>query len=116
MQSDASLFPVLTKEKAQVLTLNCRSRIAFRQPDPEGALAVAEFIAKIEKKKVSKSAGLFGSNASTTVNKEWDYEVQPGELMKMGDATAWIVHPSKDKVKMRIPPMDGAGKIPDWWK
>jgi hypothetical protein len=116
MQSDASLFPVLTKEKAQVLTLNCRSRIAFRQPDPEGALAVAEFIAKIEQKKVSKSSGLFGNNASKTVNKEWDYEVQPGELMKMPDATAWIVHPSKDKIKMRIPPMDGAGKIPDWWR
>ena len=43
-------------------------------------------------------------------------EVQPGELMKMPDATAWIVHPSKDKIKMRIPPMDGAGKVPDWWK
>jgi type IV secretory pathway TraG/TraD family ATPase VirD4 len=55
MQSDASLFPVLGKETAQVLTLNCRSRIAFRQPDPEGAQAVAEFIAKIEKKKKSPS-------------------------------------------------------------
>ena len=53
---------------------------------------------------------------SKSINKEWDYEVQPGELMKMPDATAWIVHPSKDKIKMRIPPMDGAGKIPDWWK
>lgn len=116
MQSDASLFPVLTKEKAQVLTLNCRSRIAFRQPDPEGAQAVAEFIAKIEKKKKSKSSGFMGANSSTTVNKEWDYEVQPGELMKMPDATAWIIHPSKDKVKWRIPPMDGAGKVPDWWK
>lgn len=116
MQSDASLFPVLTKEKAQVLTLNCRSRIAFRQPDPEGALAVAEFIAKVEKKKKSKSSGFMGANSSTTVNKEWDYEVQPGELMKMPDATAWIIHPSKDKVKWRIPPMDGAGKVPDWWK
>ncbi|MDB6140641.1 MAG: Type secretion-system coupling protein DNA-binding protein [Verrucomicrobiaceae bacterium] len=116
MQSDASLFPVLSKEKAQVLTLNCRSRIAFRQPDPEGALAVAEFIAKIEKKKKSKSSGFMGANATTTVNKEWEYEVQPGELMKMPDATAWIVHPSKDKIKLRIPPMDGAGKVPDWWK
>ncbi len=116
MQSDASLFPVLGKEKAQVLTLNCRSRIAFRQPDPEGAQAVAEFIAKVEKKKVSKSSGFLGKDASTTVNKEWDYEVQPGELMKMPDATAWIVHPSKNKIKLRIPAMDGAGKIPDWWK
>ena len=115
MQSDASLFPVLTKEKAQVLTLNCRSRIAFRQPDPEGAEAVAQFIAKVEKKKKSKSSGFMGKNSSTTVSKEWEYEVQPGELMKMPDATAWIIHPSKDKIKMRIPPMDGAGKIPDWW-
>jgi type IV secretory pathway TraG/TraD family ATPase VirD4 len=116
MQSDASLFPVLQKEKAQVLTLNCRSRIAFRQPDPEGAEAVAQFIAKIEKKKKSTSSGFLGKNKTDSVSKEWDYEVQPGELMKMPDATAWIVHPSKDKIKMRIPPMDGAGKIPDWWK
>ncbi|MCB1227283.1 MAG: type IV secretion system DNA-binding domain-containing protein [Verrucomicrobiales bacterium] len=116
MQSDASLFPVLGKEKAQVLTLNCRSRIAFRQPDPEGAEAVAQFIAKIHKKKKSVSSGFMGKDRSTTINKEWDYEVQPGELMKMPDATAWIVHPSKKKIKMRIPAMDGAGKIPDWWK
>ena len=31
-------------------------------------------------------------------------------------ATAWIIHPCKKKIKMRIPAMDGAGKIPDWWK
>ena len=90
--------------------------VAFRQPDPEGAQAVAEFIAKVEKKKVSKSSGFLGKDSSKTVNKEWDYEVQPGELMKMPDATAWIVHPSKKKVRLRIPAMDGAGKIPDWWK
>lgn len=36
--------------------------------------------------------------------------------MKMPDATAWIVHPSKNKTNMLIPAMDGAGKIPDWWK
>ena len=116
MQSDASLFPVLGKEKAQVLTLNCRSRIAFRQPDPEGALAVAEFIAKKKITKTSKSSKFMGMDASYTRNQEWDYEVQPGELMKMEDHTAWVIHPSKEKVLMKIPPLDGAGKVPGWWK
>ena len=82
----------------------------------ERASTEQQFIPKIEKKKKSRSYGFLGKDSSTTVNKEWDYEVQPGELMKMPDATAWIVHPSKDKIKMRIPAMDGAGKIPDWWK
>ncbi|MCB1235593.1 MAG: type IV secretory system conjugative DNA transfer family protein [Verrucomicrobiae bacterium] len=116
MQSDASLFPVLGKEKAQVLTLNCRSRIAFRQPDPEGAEAVAQFISKKKITKVSKTSKFMGMDASTTKNQEWDYEVQPGELMKMKDHTAWIVHPSKKKVLMTIPPRDGAGNIPAWWE
>lgn len=116
MQSDASLFPVLGKEKAQVLTLNCRSRIAFRQPDPEGAEAVAQFISKKKIKKKSRSAKRFEiSGANYTTHEEWDYEVQPGELMKMKDFTAWIIHPSKKKIKMTIPPRDGAGKIPPWW-
>ena len=36
--------------------------------------------------------------------------------MKMKDHTAWIVHPSKKKVLMTIPPRDGAGNIPAWWE
>lgn len=52
------------------------SRIAFRQPYPEGAQAVAEFIAKIEKKK-STSSGFLGKDRSTTINEEWDHEAHP---------------------------------------
>lgn len=117
MQSDISADPVIGKDKRKVLTLNMRTRMIFRGADLEGSEAAADFIGKEKKKKTSKTVkGGFDFSVTRNISEQIDYKVQPSEITELGDRTAYVVHPSKKYVKLKIAPVGGDGKIPKWYR
>jgi hypothetical protein len=115
MQSDISPDPVIGRDKRKVLTLNMRTRLIFRGADMDGSTAAAEHIGKKKWKKQSRSVkGGFDFGVSRTITEQWDYKVQPSEIAELPDRTAYIVHPTKRHVRMKLPPMGGDGKVRKW--
>jgi len=119
MQSEVSADPVIGRDKRKVLALNMRTRFIFRAADAEGAKESAEFLGKKKWKKKSTSirGGFFmGSGITRTRREEWDYKIQPAELMELKDHTAYIAHPNKKYIRRKIVPRKGNGTIPKWYR
>ena len=114
MQSETSADPVVGERKRKVLTLNMRTRIAFRAAEMEGATATANFIGKRTIKKRTHSSRPMGP-VTTSRREEQEYYVKPERLLRLKDFTAYIVHPSKRIIKKKVVPIDGSGKPYHWY-
>lgn len=115
MQSELSVDPVIGKEKRKVLSLNLRTRIAFRAADPEGAQATADFIGKRTVWKKTKSSKPMGT-ITTSRRKEQEHYLKPEKLLRLKDHQATIIHPSKRHLTKRIAPLDSRGETYSWFR
>ena len=114
MQSEISADPTIGQIKRKVLTLNMRTRLIFKAAEHEGATLSAEFIGKKEIWKTTKTSSGY-DRTSYTKRKEEEYKIKPTKLMSLGDHVAIIVHPSKKWIKKKIAPLNGKGKVYDWY-
>lgn len=114
MQSEISPDPAISEKKRRVLTLNMRTRFIFRAADQEGAAASADFIGKRQFWKQTRTSKPF-SLATVSRRKEQEHYVKTSELTEVNDHTAIIVHPSKKFIKKKIAPINGKGKVYDWY-
>jgi len=114
MQSEISPDPSINERKRRVLTLNMRTRFIFRAADQEGASASADFIGKREFWKQTRTSRPL---KPTTISrrKEQEHYVKTSELMKIKDHTAIIAHPSKKFIKKKIVPLNGQGRVYEWY-
>jgi len=114
MQSEISPDPTINERKRRVLTLNMRTRFIFRAADQEGATASADFIGKKQFWKQTKTSRPF---KPTTISKrkEQEHYIKTSELMKLKDHTPIIAHPSKQFIKKKVAPLNGKGKIYEWY-
>lgn len=115
-QGQPSLFPPLGgKDKAKPILLNLRNRIILRAADDECAQATAEFIGKVEKKKIStsKSKGKGGTSKSTS----WEeaFLIPPHELRGQKDFTAIVCHSEGPFEKYIIQPRTVKDTCTPWW-
>ncbi|MEO0510830.1 MAG: type IV secretion system DNA-binding domain-containing protein [Verrucomicrobiota bacterium] len=113
MQSELSADPVINANKRKVLSLNLRSRLIFRAADLEGAQASADFVGKRTIWKRTRSSKPLGS-VTTSRREEQEYYVTPEKLLRLGNHTAVIVHPSKRFLRKKMKPLDGTGKVYPW--
>ena len=115
MQSEVSLDPAIGRDKRKVFALNMRTRLIFRAADAEGAEAACQFIGKQRVWKKSRSSKPFDSVTFGKREAE-EYRVKPSKLMRLHDHTAIVVHPGKQHIKKRLPPLDGGGKTVHWYR
>lgn len=114
MQSEISADPVIGERKRRVLTLNMRTRFVFRAADLEGANASADHIGKREFWKPTKTSRLL-KPVTYSRRKEQEHFVKPAKLMSLADHVAVVVHPSKNFIKKKIVPLDGANRPYKWF-
>ena len=114
MQSEVSADPAIGRDKRKVLSLNFRTRLIFRAADMEGATASADFIGKKKVWKQTRSSKAW-STVTRSRREDEDYKIKPAKLMDLRDHHAVVVHPSKRFVRMLLRPVDGSGKIPNWF-
>ena len=114
MQSEVSADPAIGRDKRKVLSLNFRTRLIFRAADMEGATASADFIGKKKVWKQTRSSKAW-STVTRSRREDEDYKIKPAKLMELRDHHALVVHPSKRFVRMLLRPVDGSGKIPNWF-
>ncbi len=115
MQSEVSADPAIGRDKRKVLALNFRSRLIFRAADIEGATASADFIGKKQVWKRSKSSKAW-SSVTHSRREDEDYKIKPAKLMQLRDHHAVIVHPNKRFSRRLLPPVDGRGQTPAWFR
>ncbi|MDB4265120.1 type IV secretion system DNA-binding domain-containing protein [bacterium] len=114
MQSEISADPVVGERKRRVLTLNMRTRFVFRGADLEGANASADHIGKREFWKSTKTSRPL-KPVTYSRRKEQEHFIKAAQLMRLGDHTAVVVHPSKRYIKKKIIPLNGAGRPYKWF-
>lgn len=115
MQSEISADPAIGSPRRKVLSLNMRSRLIFRAAEMEGATASADFLGKRTIWKVSKSGRPFGAT-SYSKHRDEEYFLKQSHLMRLPDHVAVVVHPSKRFQRIRLKPIDGAGKTYSWYR
>jgi type IV secretory pathway TraG/TraD family ATPase VirD4 len=116
-QSSTSFIPPLGEEKAQVLTLNLRNRMIFKAADEAGAVESADFLG--QKKVRQKTSGYAGGTTTRSYTTVEEHKIKPYELRNLRKHQCILIHCEKGFRKTMLPPLDGNGKIPQWfpwWK
>lgn len=108
-----SLYPVLGKERAEVLLANVRTRIIGQSFNPTAAESDANFLGKreVEEMSITKGEGA----PSRSYRKEIKHYHQPHDLQKLAKYNFIVTHPDGRSRKLVLPPLTPDGKIQDWW-
>ncbi len=91
-----------------------RSRFIFRAADSKGANESASFLGKRDIWKKTHSSRPM---ETTTISRrrEEEFFIKPAKLMRLRDHTAIVAHPSKRFKNTKLKPVDGNGKVYEWY-